>query len=97
MNRAEVRAAWLFARYRTLSGQEREIVDQLLAEQVESPVANVSFDALAVIREFRVVSALPALRSLADRLEREASVAAPFEWSKVNQVVGLLVELQAGG
>lgn len=87
----------LFTRYRALSDEERPVVDLLLAEQVESLDENVRFDALAIIREFRIVSALPALRSLADRLEAQDSPGAPFEWAKVNRLIGLLVEHPKNG
>jgi len=87
----------LFARYRALSDEERPVVDRLLAEQVESFDENVRFDALATIREFKIASALPALRSLADRLEAQDSPGAPFEWAKVNRLIGLLVEQPTNG
>ena len=78
----------LFARYRKLSEQERRSVDGLLVEQVDSDDKNVRFDAFAVIREFRIVSALQALRALAERLERDSSTGAPEEWSMVNRLIG---------
>ena len=77
--------------------EERPVVDRLLAEQVESPDEKVRFDALAMIREFRIVSALPALRSLADRLERQDAPGTPFEWAKVNRLIGLLIEQPSSG
>jgi hypothetical protein len=87
----------LFPRYRALSDPEREVANELLTEQVDSSDENVRFDALAIIREFRIVSTLPALRSLADRLERLDTPGAPFEWAKVNRLIGLLVEQRNGG
>jgi hypothetical protein len=82
----------LFSRYRGLSEDEKRVVDDLLAEQVNSSEENIRFDALAVIREFRIQSALPALRTLAERLEGGSSPGAPYEWTKVNRLIGLLVE-----
>jgi hypothetical protein len=87
----------VFDRYRELSDQDRAVVDELLAEQAASSDENARFDALAVIGEFRVVSALPALRSLAERLETQDSPGAPYEWAKVNRLIGLLVEQPSGG
>ncbi len=46
---------------------------------------------LSLIREFRIVSALPALRVLADWLETQDTPGAPYEWAKVNRVIGDLV------
>jgi len=81
----------MFAHYRALGDAERNVVDDLLAEQVISSDENVRFDALATVREFRIRSALPALRVLAQRLEHEASTGAPYEWAKVNRLIGHLV------
>lgn len=82
----------LFARYRGLSDPDREVVDDLLVEEAGSSDENVRCDALAVIREFRIDSALQALRILADRLETMDTPGAPYEWAEVNQLIGLLVE-----
>jgi hypothetical protein len=87
----------LFARYRALSDEERAIVDVVLTDEIGSPDENVRFDALAMIREFRIVSALPALRLLADQLEGLDTPGAPFEWAKVNRLIGLLVEPRERG
>jgi hypothetical protein len=81
----------LFDRYRSLSAAERSVVDQLIAEQVLSPDETVRFDAVAMIDKFVITSALPALRMLAARLEGDAQPGAPFEWAKVNRVIGTLV------
>jgi hypothetical protein len=80
----------MYERYRTLSPQDRCVVNCVLIEQVGSPDENVRFDALAVIEEFSIDAALPALRALADRLEDEPSPGAPYEWAKVNRLIGNL-------
>jgi hypothetical protein len=85
---------WLNARYRVLSEADRIVIDRLLSEQLSSGDETLRFDALALIREFRIVSALPALRQLADWLETEQWPGAPYEWAKVNQLIGVLVEPQ---
>jgi hypothetical protein len=41
----------------------------LLIEQMASEDETVRFDALALVREFRIAAALPALRGLADWLQ----------------------------
>jgi hypothetical protein len=101
MSAADVRSAWLqmrdevsamavankqsqeavlamAERYRSLSEDERAVVDRLLSE-------------------FRITTALPALRVLADRLETQHSPGAPYEWAKVNRLIALLVEPPESG
>jgi HEAT repeat protein len=75
-------------RYRTLSQGERDAVDELLAEQLASEDESVRFDALALIQDLKIRSSLPALRQLADWLETQASPGAPYEWAKVNRIIG---------
>jgi hypothetical protein len=84
----------LIERYRVLSEEERVVVDQLLCDQLASEDETVRFDAVALIHEFRITAALPALRSLADWLEAQHSPGAPYEWAKVNRLIGLLAEPQ---
>jgi hypothetical protein len=84
----------LFERYRSLSDPERKIVDELISHDVTSSDETRRFDAVALIGEFRISSAVPALRVLADRLESDPGPGAPFEWAKINRVIG---EILAGG
>jgi len=84
----------LFDYYRALSPGDRAIIDRLLVEQLTSDDETDRFDALAILREFRIASALPALRALADRLEVARGPSAPYEWAKVNRLIGLLTEAQ---
>ena len=89
------------ARYARLSDDERVVIDRLLAKQIEpdEPIAgdrwsvgeSARFLPLFLIREFRIVSALPALRELADWLETQNTPGAPYEWAKVNRAIGRLV------
>jgi hypothetical protein len=81
----------LFDRYESLSALERSCVDELIAEQVLSPDETDRFDAVALTDKFAIVSAVPALRMLAARLEGETQAGAPYEWAKVNRVIGNLV------
>lgn len=80
----------LMSHYRSLSEAEKREVDALLIEDLDSTEENTQFDALALIREFKVKSALPALRALADRLEAEQSPSAPYDWAKVNRLIASL-------
>jgi hypothetical protein len=85
----------MIERYRLLSEEERVVVDQLLCEQLASDDETVRFDALALIHEFRITAALPALRTLADWLEAQNSPGAPYEWAKVNRIIGRVTSPRA--
>lgn len=82
----------LSRRYQELDGSERPQVDELLAEWVLSEDEGRRFDALAVIADNKVVHTVPALRELAERLEVSDAPSAPFEWAKVNRILGKLLE-----
>jgi hypothetical protein len=93
------------ARYESLTADERVIVDRLLIEQLvpKEPVAdepwyvgeNERFDALFLVNHFEIVSAVPALRILAEWLEHQSTPGAPYEWAKVNRIIGRLAALGA--
>lgn len=76
--------------YRSLSTPDRERANEVLAEWALSDEEAKRFDAVALIREFQVVTAAPALRELGRRLARGTDPGAPFEREKVE---GLLREL----
>ena len=80
------------ARYQRLDATERVLANELLAEWVLSGDEAKRFDALALIDDFRIVSATPALRQLADRLESSSEPGAPYEWQKVNRLIGELAK-----
>lgn len=80
--------------YRGLSAADRELADRVLAEWVLSDEEAKRFDAVALIREFHVLTAAPALRELAHNLARSSDPGAPFEREKVE---GVLRELGADG
>lgn len=81
----------LFAAYAALPQSERPIVDAVLAEALESDDERDRFDALALVREYRIVSAAPSLERLAKQLKGAKSAGAPYELGKVN---GILAELR---
>ncbi len=66
----------------------------MLSEWVLAPDEGKRFDAMALIRRFRVKAAEPALVPLAAHLQHAEGPGAPFEREKVN---GLLAELANGG
>ena len=84
------------ARYRSLSDSDRATVDELLAEQLISEHETVRFDAIALVADFKITSALPALRRLAGWLESQQFAGAPYEWAKANRVIGQLVMASEG-
>jgi hypothetical protein len=81
----------LFAAYAALRESERPIVDAVLAEAIESDDERDRFDALALVREFRIVSAAPSLERLAEQLKDAKSPGAPYELAKVS---GILTDLR---
>jgi hypothetical protein len=88
------------ARYAGLSSAEREVVDRLLIEQLtpQEPVPgdpwylgeNARFDALFLVDRFAIVSVVPTLRRLAEWLQDQTTPGAPYEWTKVNRILGSL-------
>lgn len=76
--------------YRSLPRDAQLIVNQLLSEQLSQDNKAIRFDALAVIRDCRIKSALPALRQLSDRLGGEESPSAPYDLAKVNRLIDYL-------
>ena len=72
--------------YKRLDENERSMADQILAEWTLSEDEGLRFDALALIDEFRVVSATPALQKLTGRLARSRTPGAPHELEKVRRI-----------
>jgi hypothetical protein len=66
------------------------MASRVLAEWSLSTNVGKRFDALAIVDEYRVSEAVPALRELANRLEMSAEPGAPFELQKVNRIVSSL-------
>jgi len=54
--------------YRGLSNDDRRLADLILSEWVHSPDENKQFDALGLISDFTIRSALPSLERLVDDL-----------------------------
>jgi len=77
----------LSRRYAALPSDEKRAVDDRLAEWVVSDDPGLRFDALALIGDHCIRSAVPALRELARRLESESGPSAPYELVKVNRLL----------
>jgi len=80
----------LHALYEKFSDDERSMADQVLAEWVLSADEKMRFDAIALINDFKIVSAIPALQKLAERLMLSDTPGAPYEIKKIRRVIGSL-------
>jgi hypothetical protein len=78
---------WLRDLYRKFDADERVLANQVLVEWALSDDENVRYDALVLIGDFRIVSALPTLRELAARLRLSGAPSAPYELKKVENVI----------
>ena len=77
----------LIALYRTLSLEEQNEINGLLAEQLSSDDATLRFDSMAVIQEFKIRSAVPSLVELTVRLEGQAGPQARNELAKARALI----------
>jgi cysteinyl-tRNA synthetase len=77
----------LHSLYRKFDDQERDLADQVLAEWALSQDEKTRFEALALIDDFRITAAVPALHELAARLQSDHAPGAPFELEKVNRLL----------
>jgi hypothetical protein len=73
--------------YEKLNTEERMMANEVLAEWALLDDERVRFDALALIDDFKISSAVPALRALSDRLASSSTVGAPFELHKVDRIL----------
>jgi hypothetical protein len=76
--------------YDSLTEQERQLADPVIICWATSDDPILRFDGLALIARFEISSALPALRRLADCLENAPGPSAPYDWAKVNRIIGRL-------
>ena len=66
------------------------MANRVLAEWALSDDENVRFDALALIDDFKIASAAPALQELARRLASDGTPGAPYELKKVRRIISNL-------
>ena len=76
--------------YRTLDPTERSLADQVLGDWVLRGSPGQQFDALALIREFRIRSAELALHQLLAKLDHVPGPAARDLSKKVQRVIDVL-------
>lgn len=77
----------LHSLYRKFDAKEQLMADQVLAEWALSEDENVRFDALALIDDFKITTAMPALNTLAGRLASSSAPGAPYELQKVDRIL----------
>jgi len=73
--------------YLTFDASERAMANRVLAEWTLSADEGMRFDALALIDEFKVRDAIPALNELGQRLGTSKAPSAPYELEKVKRIV----------
>jgi hypothetical protein len=76
----------MYALYRKFDAEERALADQVLAEWVLLE-DSMQFVTLALIEDFRITKAIPALQKLAKRLTSSRAPGARFELEKVSQII----------
>ncbi len=72
--------------YAALSPQERATVDRVIAQWTTSADESKRFEALALIREHRIVAALAAVDELVQRLAKSTEPGAPYELAKIRRL-----------
>jgi hypothetical protein len=73
--------------YRGLDDEDRRVVDETLASWVLEGDARRRFDALALIDEFRIRSALPALEEELARLADAVGASVPTDRAKLERII----------
>jgi hypothetical protein len=76
--------------YRRFDDAKRAMADRVVGGWALSDDEGLRFDALAMIRTFKIASALPALRQLEKRLDRDHAPGAPFERENIQLLVSQL-------
>ena len=82
--------AGLARAYVELGAIERNVVDDILAEWLLSEDITYRFDARALVRRLKVHGALPALRSLSQRLSLDSSARSRHEHTAVLETIAEL-------
>lgn len=84
--------AQLSALYRRLGTDDQAVVDGLITADLNSDDSGMRYDAMWLIREFKIRSAIPVLQTLATRLASSSEVGAPFEIEKIERLIGALTD-----
>jgi hypothetical protein len=78
--------------YEKLDGADRIMADQVLGEWVTSDNDRKRFDALAMVDQFRIRSAVPQLRALESAIAKRSGHEAPYELAKVRRILERLLD-----
>jgi uncharacterized protein with von Willebrand factor type A (vWA) domain len=73
--------------YNRFDTHERLMANEVLSEWALSVDEATRFDALGLIKDLKIVAAVPSLRKLVERLGKELSPGAPFELEKVERII----------
>jgi hypothetical protein len=73
--------------YQGFDPDDRRMADQVLSEWTLSDDEAVRFDALALIDDLKILSAVPSLQALASRLKSSTAPGAPYEIKKIDRIV----------
>lgn len=76
--------------YRRLDDEDRRVVDEALTSWVSEGDERRRFDALALIDEFRIQSALPALQADLARLADAVGASVPTDRAKLERIIAHL-------
>jgi hypothetical protein len=76
--------------YRSFDKDERLLADQVLGEWVLSESESACFEALVLIEDFKITTAVPQLVALIPRLEGSLEPGAPFLLKKVRRKIEML-------
>jgi len=85
MKEAEGALPQLYQAYEALSDSDRPLVDELVADTLDTDDQGLRFDALALIRRFHIGNAMPQLKRLAQRLSQTGPE--QFERRKVLRII----------
>jgi len=76
--------------YKKFDSAEKQMADQVLSEWALSEDEGIRFDALTLIREFEISTAVAALRELVIRLTSSTAPGASYELNKVFRIMAQL-------
>ena len=77
----------LRALYGKFDDVERRMADQVLSEWALSEDEGLRFDALALIDDLKIDTAVPVLHKLATRLSSSKAPSAPYDLKKVHRII----------
>jgi hypothetical protein len=83
--------------YRGLDEGEQQLALVVFTDWILGSDIRRQFAGLAMIDRFSIRAALPSLRELAAIFESVDGPSAPYDWAKVNRIIGRLMSADIGG